>query len=437
MIKTSRNNNYRRSKVYTAVRRYIRGSRKKKKFIPGKSRVPYAGRVYDESEILGIVDSALDFWLTAGRVTKELEKRLKDYLKAKSFLLVNSGSSANLLMIASLCSGRSRGRLRPGDEVITPAVTFPTTVAPVLQYGLVPVFVDAKIGTYNIDEDLIDRAVSKKTKVIFIPHTLGNPCDMDKITRLARKYGLIVLEDACDALGSRYKGKMVGTFGAMSSFSFYPAHHMTMGEGGGVAINDAAMSKHAASIRDWGRDCYCQTGMSGSCGKRFSMKMGRLPFGYDHKYIYSEIGYNLKVTEMQSAVGLAQFEKLDKFIQKRKDNFNSYYSGLSDCQERIILPSAVNGADPAWFGFPISCREGLDRLELIKRLESSNIETRLMFGGNITRQPVFKGINYRISGDLDRSDYIMNNTFFIGVYPGLTGEMIDYVITRIRDFIKK
>lgn len=419
------------------IRVYYENFHKPAKFIPGKTRVPYAGRVYDSAEMIVLLDSLLDFWLTSGHLSAALERKFKRLLKSREFLLVNSGSSANLLIIASLCANTFRRKLNPGDEVITPAVTFPTTLAPLVQYGLVPVFIDSCVGTYNINEELIEKAVSRKTRAVFVPHTLGNPCDMNTIMGIARKKRLIVIEDACDALGSFYDNKLVGTFGRMSSFSFYPAHHMTLGEGGGVAINSQDLVKPALSLRDWGRDCSCSTGQDNRCGRRFAMKMGDLPYGYDHKYIYSNIGYNLKVTEMQSAIGLAQFEKLDEFGRRRKDNFKRYYAGLLKFDEHLVLPRCHPKAQPCWFGFPLTVRGGVKRLKLIKWLNDSKIDTRLLFGGNIIRQPGFKGIKHRVSGNLKGSDRIMSDTFFIGVYPGLTSQMIDYALARFTEFFKR
>lgn len=424
-----------RDKILCEIKRYHDRFQSGERFIPGVSRVPYAGRIFDHRERQGIVESALDFWLTEGRMSAELEGAFKNYFKTERFLLVNSGSSANLLLIASITSRMFEGSLKPGDEIITPPVTFPTTVGPIVQYGLVPVFVDAKVGTYNINEDLIEKAAAKRTKAVFIPHTLGNPCDMDKIMEAARRKKLIVLEDACDALGSKYDKKRVGTFGRMASLSFYPAHHMTMGEGGGVVINDKSLIRPALSIRDWGRDCYCRTGHSGTCGRRFSMKLGDLPLGYDHKYIYSNIGYNLKATEMQSAVGLAQFDKLSEFEKIRRRNFNFYYKALSKLSRYLIMPRAHDKSDPSWFGFPITVKKGVSRLNLIKYLEDSKIETRLLFGGNIVRQPAFRNIKARIAGPLTEADEIMNNSFFIGVYPGITPEMTEYVVNRFNKYL--
>ncbi len=423
-------------KILDGVTRYYREFHKKAEFIPGKTRIPYAGRVYDDKEMRNIVGTALDYWLTAGPVTSALESKFRKMFDARSFLLVNSGSSANLLMIAACSAPSVKGGLRAGDEVITPAVTFPTTVAPIIQYGLRPVFVDSKVGTYNIDEELLYKAAGPRTRALFIPHTLGNPCEMSVIKEFCDKKRIMLIEDSCDALGARYAGKLVGTFGVMSSLSFYPAHHMTLGEGGGVIVNDGRFYRAALSVRDWGRDCICQTGKSGFCKKRFSMKMGGLPYGYDHKYIYSHLGYNLKVTEMQSAIGMAQFAKLQGFAAARKRNFKRYLSALSEFSEYLIMPCSPEKAQPSWFGFPITVKKPVKRLRLIQWLEDGGIETRLMFGGNVTRQPAFKGVKYRVSGALKGADTIMNDTFFIGVYPGLTDEMAGYVISRFREFFK-
>lgn len=387
--------------------------------------------------MVNIVDSALDFWLTAGPFADKMEDSLKDYFGSKDALLVNSGSSANLVMTSVLTSKQLKKRLAPGDEVITPAVTFPTTLTPILQNSLVPVFVDCEAGTYNINADLIEGAISGKTKALLIPHTLGNPCDMERIVTLAEKYGLFLLEDVCDAFGSTYDSRLVGTFGDMASLSFYPAHHMTMGEGGAVIVNKTEMIKIARSLRDWGRDCWCASGENDSCGKRFEWQLGDLPYGYDHKYIYSNVGYNLKVTEMQAAVGLAQFKKVGSFIEARKRNFKRFYDAFEELEDMLILPKADPKADPSWFGFPITLREGTDRLELIRWLEDANIETRLVFGGNIVRQPAFTDIPHRVHGSLEESDRVMNSALFLGVYPGLTEEMIDYVIQRFKGFFSR
>jgi CDP-4-dehydro-6-deoxyglucose reductase, E1 len=425
-----------RKEIFKKVEGYYRRYHRPGPFIPGKSRVPYAGRVYGAEEMVRLVDSALDFWLTAGRFADELEGKFKNYFQCRDFFLVNSGSSANLILLATLCSRILGRHLKAGDEVITPAVTFPTTLTPVLQHGLVPVFVDVEAGTYNIDPYLIEKAISAKTRAIFVPHTLGNPCDMETIMAIARRHKLFVLEDSCDALGARFNGKLAGTFGDLASLSFYPAHHMTMGEGGGVVVNNPQMARLALSLRDWGRDCWCKTGENNTCKKRFSWKLGDLPYGYDHKYVYSSIGYNLKITDMQAAVGLAQFDKLDSFIKARNRNFEYYRRNLIQFEDYLALPRIHPKAKPSWFGFPITVEGGVSRLKLIRWLEDSHIETRLVFAGNIIRQPAFKNIKCRIPAALKESDRVMNDTFFIGVYPGLTRPMQDFVIKRFGDFFK-
>lgn len=425
-----------KQKISDQVEAYYKQWHKKQAFIPGKTKINYAGRVYDAKELKNLVDSSLDFWLTAGRYSNELEEEFRKYFNAQRVFLVNSGSSANLLLVATLLSQSLKGRLKPGDEIITPAVTFPTSLGPIVQLGLIPVFVDCEIGTYNINARLIEKAVSKKTKAIFIPHTLGNPCDMDIIVSIAKKHKLFILEDTCDALGARFNGKLVGTFGDLASLSFYPAHHITMGEGGGVVVNNPSMMKIVLSLRDWGRDCWCKPGESNTCRRRFSWEKGDLPYGYDHKYIYSNIGYNLKITDMQAAVGMAQFEKLNSFIKVRNANFNYYYERLKPLEDFIILPTIHPKAKPSWFGFPITVKNGINRLDLIRWLESFGIETRLVFAGNIVRQPAFKNIKYRVYGQLQESDRVMNDTFFIGVYPGITKPMREFVVKKIEDFFK-
>lgn len=425
-----------REEIFERVAAYYELCHKNQSFVPGKTKIHYSGRVYDAQEMINLVDSALDFWLTSGPYGNRLEKKLKEYFKAQDFLLVNSGSSANLLMISTLRSTQLEDCLKPGDEIITPAVTFPTTLTPILQNGLIPVFVDCEVGTYNIKAHLIEDAISEKTRAILVPHTLGNPCDMDTIMSTAERFNLFVLEDACDAFGATFNDRVVGTFGDMASLSFYPAHHITMGEGGGVIVNNSQMKKIARSIRDWGRDCWCEPGRNNTCGKRFEWQLGDLPYGYDHKYIYSNIGYNLKITEMQAAIGLAQLEKVDYFIEKRRENFKKYYQELKKYEKFLILPKLDPRAKPSWFGFPITVKNGIDRLELIQWLEEANVETRLLFGGNIVRQPGFKDAPHRIYGSLEESDRIMSNTFFIGVYPGLTEEMIRFVINQFDEFFR-
>ena len=431
-----------KDQILGLVQEYYRVAHEKPAFVPGQSRVPYAGRVYDAREMTLLADSALDFWLTAGPYAGRFERRMRQFFGCRDFLLVNSGSSANLLMLSTLCAPAlskdlPAGSLTPlvaGDEVITPAVTFPTTVAPIVQNRLVPVFVDCEVGTYNINPRLIEDAIGPRTRAIFVPHTVGNPCDMEIISEVARRRGLWLLEDGCDALGATFNGQLAGTFGDMSSLSFYPAHHITMGEGGGIAINAFGLPKTARSVRDWGRDCWCDPGKSNTCGTRFGWQCGELPCGYDHKYIYSNIGYNLKVTDLQAAIGLAQTEKLQAFIAARRRNFQHLHQGLLAYEDHLILPKIDPRANPSPFAFPITVRPGVERNRLVRHLEDAQIETRLVFGGNIVRQPGFLNIEKRVHGDLAASDTIMRDTFFIGVYPGLTSEMIDYVLETFRDF---
>lgn len=428
-----------RAQILDLVRKYYRAGHRREAFQPGVSRVQYSGRVYDETEMVNLAESSLDFWLTFGSWGLKFEDRMQKFFGSRDFVAVNSGSSANLLMVSTLCAGEldtllrpvDRRRLQPGDEVITPAVTFPTTLAPILQNRLVPVFVDCEIGTYNIDPSLIEGAIGPKTRCIFIPHTLGNPCDMKTVMEIAARHDLWVLEDCCDALGATFDGKLAGTFGDMASLSFYPAHHITMGEGGGVSINHPRLKKTVRSVRDWGRDCWCDPGKSNTCGKRFGWELGDLPFGYDHKYVYTNIGYNLKPTDMQAAVGMAQIEKVGEFIERRRHNYRRLYEGLKPLEEYFILPKIDPRANPSPFGFPITVREGLDRTAITRQLEAANIETRLVFGGNILRQPGFLNIERRVHGTLENSDTVMNRTFFVGVYPGLSDEMIDYMIDQL------
>ncbi len=434
-----------KGEILDLVRQYYEAAHKPTPFEPGKSRVNYAGRVFDHNELVTLVDSSLDFWLTAGPYTAQFEQKMKQFFGCRDFLLVNAGSSANLLLLSTLCSAELQkvlkdddyAPMKSGDEVITPAVTFPTTLAPIVQNRLVPVFVDCEMGTYNIDARLLEAAIGPKTRAIFVPHTLGNPCDMETIVELGRKHKLWILEDGCDALGAKYNGKLCGTFGDLSSLSFYPAHHITMGEGGGVVVNHPRLQKVVRSLRDWGRDCWCDTGVSNTCGKRFGWQLGELPFGYDHKYIYSNIGYNLKATDMQAAIGVAQFDKIDSFVNARRKNFWALHKGLQDLQEYLILPVVDEKAEPSPFGFAITTREGVERSELVQYLEKAQIETRQLFGGNILRQPAFMNIEHRVHGNLDVSDTIMKNTFFIGVYPRLTADMIEYVIDKFKSYFAR
>lgn len=433
-----------KSEILSLVEQYYHQAHRPAPFVPGQTRVTYAGRVYDAREMVNLAASGLDFWLTAGPYHARFEAAMRDFFRARDFMLVNSGSSANLLMVATLCAPEldrllrpeDPPRLQPGDEVITPAVTFPTTLAPIVQNRLVPVFVDCELGTYNIDPAQIEAAIGPRTRAIFAPHTVGNPCDMAAIMAIAERHRLWVLEDGCDALGATFDGQLVGTFGAMSSLSFYPAHHLTMGEGGGVAIHHPRLKKTARSIRDWGRDCWCDPGVSGSCRKRFGWQLGELPCGYDHKYTYSNIGYNLKVTDMQAAIGCAQLEKIDAFIEARRRNFWRLFEGLRPLEEYLLLPTIDPRANPSPFGFPVTVREGVDRRQLVAHLEAAKIETRLVFGGNILRQPGFMDIERRVHGELVNSDAIMARTLFVGVYPGLTDAMIDYVIDRFWAFFR-
>lgn len=406
-------------------------------FIPGETHVPVSGKVIGAPEIRNLVDASLDAWLTTGRFNEAFEKRLRKFLGVKHVLTVNSGSSANLVAFSALTSPKlGKKAIKPGNEVIAVAAGFPTTVNPVIQHGCVPVFVDVDIPTYNIDTDRIEAAISDKTKAIMIAHTLGNPFNLKKVRDIADKYHLWLIEDCCDALGSSYDGKMVGTFGDIATLSFYPAHQITMGEGGAVFTNSGKLKLILESIRDWGRDCFCAPGKDDTCGKRFCWKLGDLPEGYDHKYIYSHLGYNLKITDMQAAVGLAQMDRLDGFIEARKRNFTYLKSGLKSCEEFLLLPEATPNSDPSWFGFPITIREDapFSRVDLLQFLDENKIGTRLLFAGNLTKQPYFKGVNYRIAGDLANTDHIMNQTFWIGTFPGLNDEMLSFVVDKLEAF---
>ncbi|MCD1259522.1 lipopolysaccharide biosynthesis protein RfbH [Paenibacillus athensensis] len=403
------------------------------------SSIFYGGRVYDEQEMKSLVDASLDFWLTAGRYNKRFEQEFAAFMGVKYALLTNSGSSANLLAFSALTSPKlGERRVMPGDEVITVAAGFPTTVAPIIQNGAIPVFVDVDLGTYNILADQIEAAVTPKTKAIMIAHTMGNPFDLDTVLVVARKYQLWVIEDNCDALGSLYQGKLTGTHGHIGTSSFYPPHHMTMGEGGAVYTNDAQLKMILESFRDWGRDCWCPSGCDNTCKKRFDWQLGSLPYGYDHKYTYSHIGYNLRVTEMQAAVGVEQLKKVPGFVKARRDNFSRLLAGLQDLNDYFILPHPTPGSEPSWFGFILTLREQVkfSRNEIVAFLERNRIQTRMLFAGNLIRQPAFANANFRVVGDLRNTDKILNDTFLVGVYPGLTAEMIDYVIGKIQEFVK-
>ena len=408
-------------------------------FKPGITPVPVSGKVIDGNDLGAVVDSALDCWFTTGRFAEDFERKLARFVGVRCASLVNSGSSANLLAISALTSPKLGDRqLKPGDEVITVAAGFPTTLNPIIQNRLIPVFVDVTLPTYEIDVSQLEAALSEKTKAIFIAHTLGNVFDLDAVSAFAKKHGLWLIEDCCDALGSTWKGQSVGTFGDIATCSFYPAHHITMGEGGAVLTDKPSLQVLIESFRDWGRDCWCDPGKDNTCGKRFDWQLGALPCGYDHKYTYSHIGYNLKATDMQAALGASQIEKLPKFVARRKENFQYLSAKLKPLEESLMLPQATPGSDPSWFGFPIGVRENapFSRDELIHALESKKIATRLLFGGNLLRQPAYQGCEYRVVGDLPNTDFVMNNVFWIGVYPGLTTEMLDYVADTIQLFTK-
>jgi CDP-4-dehydro-6-deoxyglucose reductase, E1 len=428
-----------RKKILELTAQYYQAEFVNKPKVPGRDLVHYAGRVFDEKELCYLVDSSLDFFLTAGRYARKLEADLAGWIGLNHALLVNSGSSANLLALSALTSLKlGQRRLKPGDEVITVACGFPTTLAPIIQNQLVPVFVDVNIGDYNAIPELIAEAVGPKTRAIFLAHTMGVPFDLGTVMDLVKQHDLWFVEDNCDALGSKYKDQLTGTFGHLSSLSCYPAHHMTMGEGGCVFTRDEELKNIVRSLRDWGRDCYCDSGMNNSCGHRFKGQFGKLPFGYDHKYVYSHIGYSLRVTEMQAAVGCAQLKKLDGFIEERKKNFEILYEYLKPYEDRIILPITPAFCDPSWFCFVITVREGagFTRNAITEYLESNHIETRNIFSGNLLRHPAFQNISCRVVGDLANTNHIMNNTFFIGVYPGLKKEDLEYINEVFHNFMK-
>jgi CDP-6-deoxy-D-xylo-4-hexulose-3-dehydrase len=427
-----------RDEILGLVRKYAAAeAAAKTPWRAGQDKVPYAGRVIAGEELSAMVEASLDGWLTLGPWGDRFEAALKKVLGVRDALLVNSGSSANLTAVTAMCCEMIGDPLRPGDEVITPAVTFPTTLNPIVQNRLVPVFVDCEIGTYNADAAAIEAAVGPRTRGIVLPHTLGNVFDLDRMVDLCKKRDLWLMEDTCDALGSTWNGKPVGTFGDFGTLSFYPAHHMTMGEGGAVVTNTAIHARTAMSVRDWGRDCWCPPGQSDTCHKRFGWQLGGLPKGYDHKYIYSNIGYNLKPTDLQAAIGIAQIEKLPDFVAARKRNFRRLYEGLKGVSD-LILPRWDARADVSWFAFPMTVRPeaAFTRGDLVAHLESKKIETRMIFAGNLLRQPAYGGIEKRVFGELKNSDLVMTNTFFIGVYPGLSDAMIDYMIEQIHAFLR-
>ena len=427
-----------REQIAKLVEQYAALEFAPKEFIPGQTPVPPAGKLLDAMEIKNMVEASLDGWLTTGRFNTEFERNLARFFGVRHAITVNSGSSANLVAFSTLTSPTLNERaIKPGDEVIGVAAGFPTTVNPILQFGAVPVFVDVELNTYNIDSTKIEAAISPKTKAIMLAHTLGNPYNLDVITGLCKKYNLWLIEDCCDALGTTYQGKKVGTFGDLATLSFYPAHHITMGEGGAVLTNEPRLKRIAESFRDWGRDCFCDPGKDNTCGKRFCWKLGDLPEGYDHKYTYSHIGYNLKITDMQAACGLAQLEKAPAFIQKRKDNFEFLKSRLANCEQFLVLPQATANSDPSWFGFPITLKPNapITRLELLQKLDAQKIGTRLLFAGNLTRQPSMIGRNFRVSGDLTNTDVVMNQTFWIGLQPALTREMLGFTANKIKEYL--
>ena len=427
-----------REQISRLVEEYAAVALAPEPFLPGLSVVPPSGKLIGAEELKNMVEASLDCWLTSGHFNAEFEKKLAKFIGVKHLITVNSGSSANLVAFSTLTSPKLGDRaIKKADEVIGVAAGFPTTVNPILQFGAVPVFVDVDSLTHNIDANKIEAAISSKTKAIMLAHSLGNPFNLDVVTEICKKYNLWLIEDCCDALGSKYRGQMVGTFGDIGTLSFYPAHHITMGEGGAVFTNNLELKTIAESFRDWGRSCYCQPGKDNTCGKRFCQKQGDLPKGYDHKYTFSHLGYNLKITDMQAACGLAQLNKAPLFVQMRKDNFNFLRDRLRDCEEFINLPVATQNSDPSWFGFPITLKENcpVTRLDLLTYLDQNKVGTRLLFAGNLTRQPYMVGATYRISGELTNTDNVMNNTFWIGVQPALSREMLEYAASKIESYL--
>lgn len=429
-----------RQEILSCVSRYHEAAFADKPFIPGETPVPVSGRVFDADDLIHLVDASLDFWLTTGRYAEQFEREFARWAGVSHALLCNSGSSANLLALSALTSVKlGERRLSPGDEVITVAAGFPTSVNPIVQNNLVPVFMDIELGTYNIDVNHLDEAVGPRTRAIMLAHTLGNPFNLDAVLEVCRCHGLWLIEDNCDALGSTYRGQLTGSFGDMATVSFYPAHHITMGEGGCVMTNQAKLRKIVESFRDWGRDCWCAPGKDNTCGKRFEWQLGALPYGYDHKYTYSHIGYNLKLTDMQAAVGVAQLKKLPTFIEARKHNWRLLYEGLKPLEEFFVLPEATPGSDPSWFGFVITVRPKapFTRDELVRYLDSRKIGTRLLFAGNLIRQPAYQSVQYRVVSDLVNTDLVMKQTFWVGVYPGMTETMLAFVVETIEGFVRQ
>ncbi len=432
-----------REEILSMVAEYADRFHNQKKDFKEGDRIPYASRVYDKNEMVNLVDSSLEFWLTSGRYTEEFEKKFGEYLQVKYCSLVNSGSSANLIAFMALTSPLlGERRVKRGDEVITVAAGFPTTVTPAIQYGAVPVFVDVTIPQYNIDVTMLEKALSEKTKAVMLAHTLGNPFDLQAVKDFCRKHDLWLVEDNCDALGTKYvidgEEKFTGTIGDIGTSSFYPPHHMTMGEGGAVYTDNPLLNKIIRSFRDWGRDCVCPSGCDNLCGHRFDRQYGELPLGYDHKYVYSHFGYNLKATDMQAAVGCAQLEKFPSFVERRRHNFERLRAALSDCEDKLILPEAAPNSAPSWFGFLITCKEGADRNRIVRHVEEKGVQTRMLFAGNLTRHPCFDEMRkekkgYRVVGTLENTDRIMADTFWVGVYPGMTDEKIDYMAKVIKE----
>ena len=428
-----------REQIRGLVAEYYEAEFSPKAFVAGKSPVPVSGRVFDAEDIQSLVDSGLDFWLTTGRFANQFEKEFAAYFGVRSASLVNSGSSANLVALSALTSTKlGSRRLKPGDEVITVAAGFPTTVNPIIQNGCIPVFIDVTLPTFEVDVTQLEAALSPKTKAVMIAHTLGNPYDLDAVSAFCKKNKLWLVEDCCDAVGALYNGKKVGTYGDIATVSFYPAHHITMGEGGAVMTDNPTLKILIESFRDWGRDCWCEPGKDNTCGKRFDWELGDLPCGYDHKYTYSHIGYNLKLTDMQAAVGVSQLKKLPRFIAARRKNFDYLYAGLKRFEDVLMLPSSTPGSEPSWFGFPLAVKPGgaFTRDQLTRHLDEAKIGTRLLFGGNLVRQPAYEDIEKRVVGDLENTDFVMRNVFWIGLYPGLTEPMLDYTLRTIGEFIE-
>jgi CDP-6-deoxy-D-xylo-4-hexulose-3-dehydrase len=426
-----------RARTRALAAEYYEAALRPPPFVPGESWVPVSGRVFDATELEFLVDASLDFWLTTGRFAAQFEREFARVVGVRHALLCNSGSSANLLATSALTSWKLGDRqLRPGDEIITVAAGFPTTVNPAIQYGLVPVFLDVELGTYDIDVRCLEEAVTPNTRAIILAHTLGNPFNIDAVTALAKRHGLWLVEDSCDALGSTYRGTHVGTFGDLATVSFYPAHHITMGEGGCVLTNAPKMKTILESFRDWGRDCWCEPGKENTCGKRFNWQLGDLPHGYDHKYIYSHIGYNLKATDMQAAVGVAQLQKLSGFIERRRHNWRRLHEGLAELSDVFVLPRATEHSDPSWFGFALTVKPDapFSRNELVQWLDARRIATRQLFAGNLLRQPAYRDVPHRVVGELTNTDLVMRGTFWLGVYPGITDAMVDYVVDNVRLF---